>query len=889
MRDWEIDPEFVLKVTPHKAPKGMAYRDRLRVDLAASTRSPLFFVEAPPGFGKTLLLTQWRRDHINQGGLAAWISIDDRDAALRFPYGLACAMHVATARKNFGQKFMHWLGGQTHVDKALTGWLAEIAESPVDTVIMLDLAERFPDDLGESLTYLARNAPPNLKIVIATRPIPSNTALAELVRLAAVRIGASELAFSLDETVSVLKAQLAQGFDPERGARFHALTEGWPLGLQLAASILRRYPEFVGSVDSGSDIQRYFMDTLVSRLTPDAFDLIVRLSAFDYIHTELCDIVTGSESAHHLLDQLRRDTPVIIEVEGSSWYRMHPLARDFLRPHFLMLPDDQRLEISRQGSEWLAEHGLYEEAANHAFQAGELQLAYGFVELALREMFGKGQVSLVMEWVDRMPAQEFEGRPALQLTAAWGLACSFRCAEAEAIVERLTKSTALDDKQRFEADMVVGASSSFSDHLEKCVVIVEHWPEPPKGADPQVSRAYLNHLALVELHRGHPEKARHHLMHVLSMAGTDLSFAFCDLNVAMSYLWEGQMALATQVARPALAKIERQMGRRSPIACMIAVILARALWEQNQGDEARVVMAHRLDVLEQTGLPLTILLGYITLARFAEDDGNEGKVLSLLDGLYTLGEARQLPRLAIAALCEQVRFHAIRWRTETARSVTQNLDRTVANAQALHAGIFNDWLTLYVQRAYAYRAVTEMDWKAVNDHGFLAGTSADRLRRLNDLCEIRLLRAFAIDRAGGDGAPLYREVVSIATASGLIQVLRKTHPEILSILRQRFNYESPSATKIAGADERIPPTGKTGFTTAPRSAILTSKELEILSLIACGISNKEIATSLLIGEETVKWHIKNLFRKLDVGTRRQAVNRANMLGIIDLNDRGIRI
>lgn len=883
MREWEIDPEFILKATPPKTPKGIAHRQRLSIDLWASYRSPLFLIEAPPGYGKTLLLAQWRRTHIGLGGVVAWLSVDERDNALRFVYGLACAMRMASGHKAFDQSFMNWLGQQQEISKALTGWLAEVAEKPVDTVLMLDLAESIPADLWDTLAYLTHNAPTNLRIVIATRPIVEDASAQILLRQASIRIGATDLTFSLDETVLVLKTQLGKHFNEDICARLHAITGGWPLGLQLAAAIFKNSPEMFlsaeSAISSSSDMRRYFIDTLASQLPKEEFDLLVRLSAFKYFHPDLCGTIIGRSDAHILLEQLRRDTPVIIEVGAGPWYSMHPLARDFLSGYFNALPEEERLTISRKSSEWLGMKGLYEDAANHAFKAGDHNLAYGFVERALREMYAQGQVSLVIEWFDRMPETEIERRPSLQFSAAWGLASSARYAESEKFVKRILAAPNVTEGERFEAEMIAGAAASFSDQLDECAQIMARWPVPPKDVDPPVFRAYLNHLAIVELHRGGTEKARHYLMHLLSVGGTDVSYAFCDLNVAISYLWEGQVALAVQVARPALSKIEKQMGRRSPIACMIAVVLARALWEQDQGDEARLVMAHRLDVLEQAGLPLTILLGYITLALFAECDGDEAKALSLLDGLFALGEIRSMPRLSIAALCEQIRFHAVRGRTETVLDMSERLDRIADACDSMKAGVLGDWLEMHLERAHAYKDLAQSDWTSMLAHTAAAGECASRLRRLRDLTEIRLLRALALERSGGDGTSLFNESVSLAVASSLHQVLRKAHPDICQILNHRFQYGTPPGVGAPPPEESSLAKAKA----VSRSAILTGKEMEILVLMARGISNKEIAYSLDVGEETIKWHIKNLFRKLDVGTRRQAVNRANMLGIIDFS------
>jgi LuxR family transcriptional regulator, maltose regulon positive regulatory protein len=125
-----------------------------------------------------------------------------------------------------------------------------------------------------------------------------------------------------------------------------------------------------------------------------------------------------------------------------------------------------------------------------------------------------------------------------------------------------------------------------------------------------------------------------------------------------SYMWEGQMRLAEDVLKPALASIEAEIGRRHPLSCMFAAACAAIAYEDDRLDDAAALLANRLDMLERAATPETVMLAYLTASRMARARGNEHRALDLLEAMYALGVSRRQPRLCVASLAEQVRIHA---------------------------------------------------------------------------------------------------------------------------------------------------------------------------------------------------------------------------------------
>ena len=212
-------------------------------------------------------------------------------------------------------------------------------------------------------------------------------------------------------------------------------------------------------------------------------------------------------------------------------------------------------------------------------------------------------------------------------------------------------------------------ATAYADHLGLMPDLIARWPDLPKYIeDPLYAVAYLNPLALVAVHKGETDEARRLIAQAAAHGNTGTLRLAAAFGVAASASATSGMAtryLAEATLRAALARAEQEDGRRGMIASLYAPLLAAALLERDQPEAARTLLANRLDVIERTGFPDTILLAYRTLAHVALIQGDERRALSVLESLGALATRRQLPRLALCSLTEQIRIHALRACTET--------------------------------------------------------------------------------------------------------------------------------------------------------------------------------------------------------------------------------
>ena len=436
------DFQFKLKTAPPRAGRTATTRKRLEHRWAEVNERTAIVVTAPQGFGKTTLLAQWRRNWLERGAYVAWASLDAQDDRARFVDLLLHALRAATGRESFAKAAtLSRLNAARELD-LLTELLAEVAGLATPTVVVLDDVHRMPQDtMREMLAYLLNNAPPNLQFLIGSRR-PLELPLTDL--MAAGRMAtldAHDLRLALDESLDVLRARFGSRIALDDAVRLHDLTEGWPLGLQLAASTIEGTADLHEVIRQLSarrgDIHRFFFETLLSRLPPEMAAFLVRISILEVLNADLCEAVTGSAASAQILEQVAHESPIVTEGEGRDWLRLHAMARDFLLGQFDKLPAEERSKYYERAAAWYAKHGNIQDAARHALASGNDALAIAHASRCLRDIAREGRLGEAREWIRRLPPQALAQDVGLQLTVAWITALGDGAASVPALIEQI--------------------------------------------------------------------------------------------------------------------------------------------------------------------------------------------------------------------------------------------------------------------------------------------------------------------------------------------------------------------------------------------------------------------------------------------------------------------
>ncbi|WP_049020103.1 AAA family ATPase, partial [Burkholderia cenocepacia] len=415
--------ELVLKTTAPRVPAQLLARARLSLAAPAFDGRPVTLVQAPAGYGKTSLLAQWRRETVALGRAVVWLSADERDDAPRLLQGLVQAVRTGCARPGFGRLIP---AGAARALDGLTAWLAEVAQLSMEALLIVDDAERLPPAGLDALTYVLHNAPQNLHVVVAARRGLDHAAGDLLAGGQCTLAGADWLRFTLDETIALVGARFAQRVDADACARLFERIDGWPLGLQLAMAAMARSADPRQAVDALAQrvdgTRDRLVELLLANLSADDTAFLTRTSVADRLHPSLCAALLDDVHAPERLARLARDTPLFTASDDSDWCRLHPLVRDTLRDRLAARPDAERSTLHARAAAWLDAHGMTEEAARHAYAAGQFETAYALAQRCLEDAIKQGRINDVLDWLALLPDTELDKRPTLRIAVAWALA-----------------------------------------------------------------------------------------------------------------------------------------------------------------------------------------------------------------------------------------------------------------------------------------------------------------------------------------------------------------------------------------------------------------------------------------------------------------------------------
>lgn len=879
-----------------RARSDLVSRPRLVEALRHGAGQKLTVVVAPAGFGKTTLLATWLADGDEAN---AWVSLDvnDNEPTLFWAYFVRALQRI---HPGVGRRAIALLESSPPpaIESVLTTLLNEIDAIDADFTVVLD--DYHVIDAGaihSGLTFLLDHLPPRMHLVLASRAEPPLPVARLRARGELVELRADNLRFTLDEASAFFSDVMALDVSADDTATLERRTEGWIAGLKLAALSMKARGDIVGFVDGFSGTNRYVADYLVEEVLKSEPERIRRFllatAMLDRLSGSLCDAVMGEVGSQALLEELERRNLFVVALDDrGEWYRYHHLFADVLQRHARAADPDSARSFHSRASVWYERHASPAAAVRHALAADDVERAATLLEQSWPEKNRSYESAQWLARVKTLPDVVVRERPILGMGYAWGLLNSGELEAAEPwlrSVEQHLQGTADDERLRSLSVEVAAARVYLAQALGDTPGSLEHATRAleliPEGDD--AARATgIALLALAQWGRGDLDGAYRTFSDALATmrkVGHDLdairgTFVLGDIRVAQGRLrdamriYESGLDLARNAAHSGVAETDE-----------LYLGLSEVYRERNDLSSAITQLETIARSAANTAYIGNKLRWSTAMARVREAQGDLDGALELLGQAESHERRDPLPRVRpIPALRARLQLargdvdSALEWASTARLSADDTLS------------YLREFEHVTLARMLLVRHVSRGGERSAGDAVRLLerlSSAAEAGGRIGSLIEILVLHALAQHALGNLRQALdsLTRALGLAEPEGYLRVFLDEGSRMRELLRHAITrgLAGEYARRVlATFDAPKPAAALAGETSAGLLQPLTTRELEILRLIAAGLRNQEIANHLSISAATVKRHIANAYAKLGAGHRTAALARAAELKLL---------
>ena len=885
------------------------HRSQLIERLDLRRQRSLTLLSAPAGYGKSTLASCW----LSECDLpSAWLSLEetDNDFHLFLSYLLAAVQTVFPAACKEMQLILN--APQLPPFPVLSGSLINELDK-IDQAFILTLDDYHViqnQAIHDLLIDILKHPPRAMHLVLASRvdpplPLASLRGSGEM-----TEIRVQDLRFLLEETAEYLRRMVDKPIDDSTVELLGRKTEGWVTGLRLAAMSLRQREDLNQVLTDLPNNNHFVMDYLVaevlSQQPPALQAYLLKTSILDRFSVPLCQAVccvateTGEDelSGKEFFNWLVQANLFLIPLDDEHrWFRYHHLFQELLKQHLKsrFSPEDIAA-LHREAGKWFADRGLIEEALHHFLTGGDTRAAVLLIARHRYDLMNQEQWPRLERWLGMVPSNRLVKYPELLMTKAWQCEIKVRLSEMEALLNKV------------EVLIADGPSKPSTEHetltaefrVLKSFVLYLQSDGPGTVANTKLALEKLDPQAL-------------------SMQG------ICQIMMAAGYQMSGKLKKAYETVRNALKK---DVPHGTAYHSWLFSGLCFLHWMAADLTGVRQGVHQLLKLGQESSLPRSIAFGHYFSGIFHylrnELADAETQLGLAVQDIYKADTVNYSHSTFALALCLQAQF-----RPEEAFEIAERLighaleshnSELLAISQAFQAELAlrqgnipkaGQWAQNYdphpfypgyrfylppLTLAKVHLAVnSKQSHQQAHDLLLQLHEYYSAIHNIRHLIDILALQALTHD-ARFEEAEAFEKLIEALKLAEPDQIIRpfldlgSTMADLLSrlarqdvslkfagVLLKAFRSEMAVA---AQSDSNVLTPLKQPSPNAGPSDSLSKRELEIMTLLAQRMSNKEIAEKLFLSAKTVKAHLYNIYQKLNTNNRRQAVDKARALGIV---------
>jgi len=878
-------------------------RARLMKQLNAGLKNKLTLISAPAGFGKTTLTSEWLSECKRP---VAWVSLDEGDNEIkRFLTYLIAALQTLVPEIGSGALAVLQSPQMPDLEALLTTLLNEINSIPNDFILVLDdyhlLDSRSVD---QALTFLVEHLPQQMHLVITTREDPSLPLARLRVRDQLTELRTADLRFTPAEAAEFLNQVMGLNLSIENIAALEARTEGWIAGLQLAALSMQGHADVASFIQSFTGTHHFVLDYLLEEVLhqqPENVQaFLLRTSILNRLCGPLCDAVLldPSVSGQETLEALERANLFIVALDNERhWYRYHHLFGDLLRQrHEQTLKPEEIAKHHLRASEWYEQNNEEAEAFQHAVVAKDFNRAAGLAEKYWQGMNQSFQSAVWLGWVKQLPASLICTRPVLCTQIGWAFmdagdveSSESSLRDAELCIEGSSEAMVVVDEKEiqtlpariaFARAYNAQTRRDFSATVKYAKLAIKLAPEGDQfmraGAAAIVGGSYWASGDLDAACKSMSDwidsswKAGNYIFSIASESGK------AEIQTAQGHL------------REALRTYEQSLQHAATYGREVNQILAHhhlglALLHHEMGNDesAAQYFQQSMELGQQSTLVEFPYRRSLAQARLKESEGDLDAALEFLNEAKRLYISTPIPNTrSVEAL--KARIYLRQGQLSKAQDWVREHGITV-NDELSYLHEF-EHITLSRVLIAEYQSTASED-KILDALGLLSRLlqTAENAKRMGSMLEILTVQMLAFHAYGEPSQALasLKHALTLAEPEGYFRFFvneGKVMAEMLTALSHAGEGDRLNnyIHKLLNAFDKTKPEPAN-----PQALIdpLSERELEVLRLVAEGLSNDEISQKLFLALSTVKGHNLRIFGKLQAKSRTEAVARARELGL----------
>ena len=846
--------------------------DRLAAGLwqeGASLRK-VTLVSAPAGYGKTTLIAQWLR---RLGCGVGWLSLDEADnSPTRFLADLLGTMQ--SVQPGFGETTQAMLHSPQPppLQATVTALVGELSAIRVPFVLALDDYHVIhTPSIHQQLTFLLEHQPPQMHLVLMTREDPQLPIPRLRVSGQVMEIRQGDLRFDLHETEEFLGRVMGLTLGADEIGTLEKRTEGWIAGLQLAALSMqgRHDPqEFVRNfAGSNRFVLDYLIDEVFQRQTAEVQDFLLKTSVPDRLSGPLCDAIVDRADSQRTLEHLEQSNLFIVPLDLTrTWYRYHRLFSELLRQRLRSSGMYDIALLHQKASRWFEVEGYLSDAVEHALAAQDWGQAARLIGQASDGMLKRGEIITLIGWCGKLPDEITQSQPPLAIANAWALLLAAQFGPAEAILDQAERSVEHEPlllggvaaAQAYQAR----AKGDNPRLIEKSEQALSLLPETDLAARCIVA---LN-LGLAYWHTGRLEDAERVLREAQEASrrsGNHYALLSAQVFLARTLGSRGKLRQAAAMYQNLI-----QAAGNAPVLALAHYDLCTTHYEWNDLQRAKDHLHHGMEISAHSGNVEFQNAGHILGAFLSLAEGDAAGGLAAIEQSDALTREFPVSARARSAACH-VRVALALGDLESARNWGEHLsDDADGHSFYRFLGLARPLLLIALGKKDAAAEELEASYATASQAGWGYAVVA-----------VRVMQSLAASTPES-GVAFLSEALRLGQPEGFVRTFADAGEPLIPLLREaaRRGIHPQYAGQIlaaVGGDRR---------NAAPEQAQLveplSEREIEVLRLVAAGLSNREIAKELVISLGTAKTHVHNLCGKLGVRNRTEAAMRAKELNLV---------